>query len=357
MIGTMYETSPSIVAELLLGWYDRHGRELPWRSKRGQRADPYHVWLSEVMLQQTTVVTVGPYFQRFLERWPTVGDLAAASLDEVLVSWAGLGYYARARNLHRCAREVVARHGGAFPADEEALRHLPGIGDYTAAAIAAIAFDRPAVVMDGNIERVAARLFVIEEPLPRAKPLFKQWVARMTPQNRPGDFAQAVMDLGATLCTPRKPACAFCPCRPICRAASLGIAEALPVKASKPERPVRHGVVFWLRNSVGEVLLRRRPERGLLGGMMEFPSTDWRSDPFPRAEAEQQAPLRVDWQPLPGLVSHTFTHFHLQLALLAATTNENYLISDGRWCRLDQLHGQALPSVMKKVAQHAVGRI
>jgi len=357
MIGAMYETSPSLVAELLLGWYDRHGRELPWRSKGGQRPDPYHVWLSEVMLQQTTVATVGPYFLRFLEQWPTVGDLASASLDEVLVRWAGLGYYARARNLHRCAREVVARHRGAFPDSEEALRDLPGIGDYTAAAIAAIAFNRPAVVMDGNIERVAARLFAIKDILPRAKPLLKEWVARMTPQDRPGDFAQAAMDLGATLCTPRKPACAFCPCRPVCQAAALGIAETLPVKAVKPERPVRHGVVFWLGNRAGEVLLRRRPEQGLLGGMMEFPSTDWRLDPYQRPDAEQQAPVRADWRPLPGIVSHTFTHFHLQLALLAATTNANDIITDGRWCRLDQLHGQALPTVMKKVARHAVSLV
>ena len=348
----MFDSSPALLAESLLGWYDRHSRDLPWRSKGGGRPDPYHVWLSEVMLQQTTVATVGPYFRKFLERWPRVADLAAAELDQVLVAWAGLGYYARARNLHKCAQAVVERHGGIFPDTEEELRALPGVGDYTAAAVAAIAFDRPAAVMDGNIERVVSRLFAIEEPLPGAKPILKSLVARITPMHRPGDFAQAAMDLGATLCTPRKPACALCPWRSECRALKLGIAETLPRKAPKAERPVRHGVAFWAVNNAGEVLLRRRPEKGLLGAMMEVPSTAWRSEPWPFAEARRFAPAAADWRLLPDLVSHSFTHFHLQMAVAVGRTNDNR--ATGLWCAPAEFGGQALPTVMKKIVRHAM---
>jgi A/G-specific adenine glycosylase len=347
----MFDSSPALLAESLLGWYDRHSRDLPWRAKGGRRPDPYHVWLSEVMLQQTTVATVGPYFRKFLDLWPTVNDLAAAELNDVLVAWAGLGYYARARNLHKCAQAVASSHQGVFPDSEDALRDLPGIGDYTAAAVAAIAFDRPAAVMDGNIERVISRLFAVEEPLPGAKPALKALVARLTPQHRPGDFAQAAMDLGATLCTPRKPVCALCPWRPHCRAQALGIAETLPRKAPKAVRPVRHAIAFWTIGPEGAVLLRRRPEKGLLGGMMEIPSTDWRGRPWTLAEALEAAPGAADWRLLPDLVSHTFTHFHLQIAVAVGRTDGR---TSGVWCLPSDFGGQALPTVMKKVARHAM---
>ncbi|HYU11045.1 MAG TPA: A/G-specific adenine glycosylase, partial [Stellaceae bacterium] len=257
----------------LLAWYDRHRRDLPWRSPAGTRADPYRVWLSEIMLQQTTVVTVAPYFDRFVARWPDIRALAAASLDEVLHEWQGLGYYARARNLHACARAVVARHGGYFPENPAQLRALPGIGDYTAAAIAAIAFDHGSAAVDGNVERVVARLFAVVEPLPAAKPRLKALATALVPARRAGDFAQAMMDLGATLCTPRRPRCVLCPWREACAARAAGIADNLPARLDKPERPWRYGVVFWLSRGDGAVLLRRRPEKGLLGGMIELPST------------------------------------------------------------------------------------
>lgn len=351
IIRDMCDISPPI-APALLEWYDRHGRELPWRSKGGQIPDPYHVWLSEIMLQQTTVAAVGPYFAAFLARWPNIEALAAAPLDDVLVRWAGLGYYARARNLHGCARALVAQHGGKFPQTEDELRQLPGIGDYTAAAIAAIAFNRRAAVMDGNIERVVSRLFAIDEPLPGAKPLLKRQVLALTPRDRPGDFAQAAMDLGAMICTPRKPACAFCPLHFVCLAAKSGIAETLPVKAAKKERPTRYGLVFWLQDQNGAVLLRRRPERGLLGGMMEFPSSEWREQPWSGRDAEGQGPIAADWRKLPGVVPHSFTHFHLQLELVTARAAKPAGI-EGIWCQPAELRDLALPTLMRKVAKHA----
>src|SRR5947199_697378 len=253
-------------AAAVLAWYDRHRRELPWRALPGETADPYRVWLSEIMLQQTTVVTVAPYFARFVARWPDVRSLAAANLDEVLHEWQGLGYYARARNLHACARVVVERHGGDFPDDPAALRALPGIGDYTAAAIAAIAFDHPSAAVDGNVERVVARLLAIDEPLPQAKPKLRALAAALVPERRAGDFAQALMDLGAVLCTPRRPRCVLCPWRERCAAAAAGIAEELPVMAEKPQRPLRYGVAFWLARADGPVIPRPRSEHGLLSG-------------------------------------------------------------------------------------------
>jgi A/G-specific adenine glycosylase len=343
-------------AELLLAWYDRHARVLPWRARAGQTPDPYHVWLSEVMLQQTTVAAVAPYFERFLERWPRVADLAAATLDEVLTAWAGLGYYARARNLHACAKSVAVDHGGLFPESEEELRRLPGVGDYTAAAIAAIAFGRKAVVLDGNIERVMARLFAVRDPLPGAKPRLKELAAALTPDMRPADYAQEAMDLGATLCTPKKPACAFCPLSADCRARAEGIAADLPARTAKPARPLRFGVVFWAENDNRSVLLRRRPERGLLGGMTEFPSTEWRSGPWSWPHAGQAAPIEAEWRALPGTVSHVFTHFHLELAVVAATLAARP--PDGAfWCPITDLGKQALPSVMRKVAKHALSQL
>ena len=343
-------------ADLLLAWYDRQGRDLPWRSKGGVKPDPYHVWLSEVMLQQTTVAAVGPYFHRFLERWPRVEHLAASPLNDVLVMWAGLGYYARARNLHACAKAVCERHGGRFPENLEQLRALPGIGDYTAAAIFSIAFGAKATVMDGNIERVMARLFAVKEPLPGAKPILKRYAASLTPDVRPGDYAQAAMDLGATICTPKKPACIFCPLSAQCVGRAEGIAERLPAKAPKAARPLRFGVVFWAENDNDAVLIRRRPETGLLGGMMEFPSTDWLGEPWGWPHAGRSAPLAADWRSLPGTVSHVFTHFHLQLAVVAATTRL-HAPAGAFWCPIGDLKGQALPTVMKKVAKHAISSL
>src|SRR5579872_129232 len=298
---------------LLLAWYDRHRRDLPWRAAPGERADPYRVWLSEIMLQQTTVPAVGPYFARFVARWPDVSALAAAPLDDILHQWQGLGYYARARNLHACAGAVVARHGGRFPDDIAALRALPGIGDYTANAIAAIAFDRRAAAVDGNVERVMARLYAIETPLPAAKPELRAAAQALVPPSRAGDYAQAVMDLGATICVPQKPRCILCPWRGACRAHRAGIAERLPARLAPAAKPVRYGVAFWVVRAGGAVPLRRRPEKGLLGGMMEVPSTEWRRTAWRAAEAAVHAPCRARWTRVPDVVRHTFTHFHLEL--------------------------------------------
>jgi len=344
--------SAAALARALLGWYDRHRRALPWRALPGEAADPYRVWLSEIMLQQTTVATVGPYFRDFLARWPDVDALAAADLDEVLHAWQGLGYYARARNLHACAKRVAALHGGLFPADEEGLRALPGIGPYTAAAIAAIAFDVPATAMDGNVERVIARLRNVATPLPAAKPELYALAAAITPKTRAGDYAQAIMDLGATVCLPRNPRCMICPWSDACAARAAGTAESLPARTAKATRPIRYGIAFWAVKD-GAVLLRRRPEKGLLGGMMEIPSTDWRGRPWSLAEAKEAAPVKGRWRLSDGTVRHVFTHFALELGVATAE------VADGRgaegvWCPLERLSDHALPTVMKKVAKHAL---
>ncbi|HKT19335.1 MAG TPA: A/G-specific adenine glycosylase [Stellaceae bacterium] len=336
----------------LLAWYDRHRRVLPWRAPPGERPDAYRVWLSEIMLQQTTVVAVGPYFERFLERWPRVEALAAASLDEVLHAWQGLGYYARARNLHACARSLVAEHGGAFPTTEAELRALPGIGAYTAAAIAAIAFDRPAMPVDGNIERVVARLFAVREVLPNAKPRLRELAASLLPERRQGDFAQAAMDLGATICTPKKPKCVLCPWREDCAARRAGIAESLPLRTPKRAKPMRRGVAFWIEDKSGAVLLRRRPAKGLLGGMIEVPSTEWRGKAWEIEEAKKAAPLpAARWTLLSGVVRHSFTHFDLELQVLAGKATR--APSDLLWVLPQALQTQALPTVMKKVIAFA----
>ena len=330
----------------LLAWYDRHRRDLPWRARPGEAVDPYRVWLSEIMLQQTTVAAVGPYFGQFLTRWPNVGSLARAELNDVLHAWQGLGYYARARNLHACARAIVER--GGFPDAEAGLRDLPGIGAYTAAAIAAIAFGRQAAAVDGNAERVLARLYAVHTPLPAVKPRLRAYAAALVPADRPGDFAQALMDLGATTCTPKKPRCGLCPWRASCRAHARGIAEKLPRRAAKPPKPMRHGVAFWTVNEAGAVLLRRRPINGLLGGMMEVPSTLWRAKPWAVKEAEKAAPLKARWRRLPGTVAHGFTHFDLELVILAATVRGR-AAHDRLWVAPASLKDYALPSVMKKV--------
>jgi A/G-specific adenine glycosylase len=335
----------------LLAWYDRHRRQLPWRSSPEEQPDPYRVWLSEIMLQQTTVVTVAPYFDRFVARWPTVSLLAAASLDEVLHQWQGLGYYARARNLHACARTVVKERGGRFPDTLAGLRALPGIGDYTAAAIAAIAFDRREAAVDGNVERVVARLFAVREPVPPAKPRLRELARELVPAQRAGDFAQAMMDLGATICTPRRPRCVLCPWREPCAARESGFAEELPARAEKPERPLRHGIVFWLQRPDGAVLLRRRPERGLLGGMIEVPSTPWREAEWRESEALLSAPAAAKWTKLPGTVQHGFTHFRLDLTILAGTTEAP---PEGIWARPEEFKDYAMPTLTKKVVKHAM---
>jgi A/G-specific adenine glycosylase len=349
---------PPAVADRLLPWYDRHRRDLPWRAPPGVTADPYRVWLSEIMLQQTTVPAAAPYFRHFTERWPTVIELAESPLDDVLVAWAGLGYYARARNLHKCAREVAERRGGRFPDTEEALLELPGVGAYTAAAIAAIAFDRPATVVDGNVERVVARLFAVEEPLPGVKPKLRRLAATLTPHRRPGDFAQAMMDLGATVCTPRKPRCMLCPLAEGCEARAAGIQEELPRRAAKADKPTRRGMAFWLVNPEGAVLLRRRAEDGLLGGMTEVPSTAWTDGPVPEERAAAgAAPLAAPWRRLPGMVRHTFSHFHLELGVMAARAGAGWGAADGFWVPVDRLGGEALPSVMRKVVRHALAHV
>jgi A/G-specific adenine glycosylase len=337
------------IAGRLLPWYDRHARALPWRVPPGSgvRPDPYRVWLSEVMLQQTTVAAVDGYFRRFTDRWPSVHALAAAPEAEVMAAWAGLGYYARARNLIACARAVAA--AGTFPDTEEGLRALPGIGRYTAAAVAAIAFGRVAVVVDGNVERVMARLHAVETPLPAAKAELTALAARHTPAERPGDYAQAVMDLGATICTPRRPACGICPLRGACAAVAAGIAEALPRKTPKPERPLRRGIAYLARDTGGAVLLERRAERGLLGGMLGWPTTDWGAAP---AEAP---PLPAAWADPGAEVRHVFTHFELRLALRTATVPAGTAAARGLWVPAPEFRPASLPTVMRKAWDMARG--
>ncbi|MGB8276818.1 MAG: A/G-specific adenine glycosylase [Methylovirgula sp.] len=335
-------------AAALLAWYDRHRRSLPWRAAPGVAADPYAVWLSEIMLQQTTVAAVKPYFAAFLARWPDVAALAAAPVEAVMQQWAGLGYYSRARNLYACAQAIVKEHGGHFPASEAALLELPGIGPYTAAAIAAIAFNEKVAVVDGNVERVMARLAALEVLLPAAKPLIKEKVAALVPAERPGDFAQAMMDLGATVCTPRRPACGLCPLHPFCKAAAQAAAERFPLKAQKRERPHRQGAVFFIRRR-GAVLLRTRPPRGLLGGMAEIPGTNW-SAAFDCEKALREAPLIADYRRLTLDVSHVFTHFSLRLAIFVADIAPATAAPAGcRWVKEDALGQEALPSLMRKV--------
>ncbi|WP_091737197.1 A/G-specific adenine glycosylase [Phenylobacterium immobile] len=333
---------------LLLAWYDANARDLPWRVRPAARAaglvaDPYRVWLSEVMLQQTTVPHAAPYFLRFTERWPTVADLAAAADEEVMAAWAGLGYYARARNLLACARAVASRHAGVFPNDPAALRALPGLGDYTTAAVSAIAFGQTANVVDGNVERVMARLFAVEAPLPAGKPELKALAASLVRDDRPGDWAQALMDLGATVCRPKAPLCELCPIADHCAGLATGAPETFPRKTAKAARPHRHGVAFILTRDDQVALVRREP-KGLLGGMLALPTTDWRSAPFSDAEAIAAAPAPADWRRV-GEIEHVFTHFSLGLAVYRAEGEANGVI----WSPRRDL--SALPSVFLKAAR------
>ncbi len=340
----------------LLGWYDAHARQLPWRVPPGggRQADAYHVWLSEIMLQQTTVVVVREYFEKFLATWPRVEDLAAADLDDVLRAWAGLGYYARARNLHKCAVIVARDLGGEFPRTAEELQKLPGIGPYTAAAIGAIAFDEQVAAVDGNVERVMARYYAVETPLPEAKDELKALAAKLVPSKRAGDYAQAVMDLGATICAPRKANCLICPWSEGCAGRTKGIAETLPRKSPKKAKPQRYGVCFWVERKDGAVLLRRRPETGLLGGMMEVPSGEWSLDKALAVNVD--APVAANWAVLPRRVKHTFTHFHLELEIrVARDAVAHDARHDFRWVSRAELAGEALPSVMRKVCAAVLG--
>ncbi|MBI1216878.1 MAG: A/G-specific adenine glycosylase [Alphaproteobacteria bacterium] len=336
----------------LLGWFDRHQRVLPWRARKGRRPDPYHVWLSEIMLQQTTVVTVGPYFEKFLKKWPSVQKLAAASQDEVLAAWAGLGYYARARNLHKCAQAVTNDYGGVFPDTEEGLLELPGIGPYTAAAIASIAFDVPATAVDGNVERVVSRFFSIEEPLPASKKTIREKAAQLAKGvSRPGDFTQAFMELGATVCTPRKPKCGLCPWKDDCAARRKGNAEELPRKLAKAAKPVRYGKVFWLSDGKGRFLIHKRAGQGLYGGMYQLPTTEWITDR--KAAAKLPAPFQETIKPCPlgESVRHSLTHFDLVLEIWTAKAPRAGTVKgleEACWIHSENIGDYGLPTLMRK---------
>jgi A/G-specific adenine glycosylase len=342
----------------LLAWYDRHRRVLPWRAMPGEVSDPYRVWLSEIMLQQTTVKAVIPYFVAFTTRWPNVSALGSADIEDVMRQWAGLGYYSRARNLHACAVAVLREHGGAFPDTEDGLRKLPGVGPYTAAAIAAIAFGRATMPVDGNIERVVTRLYAIDEPLPKAKPLVQQLALTLMDAARAGDCAQALMDLGSSICTPKKPACALCPLNEDCAARARGDQEMFPRKAPKKSGALRRGAAFVVLRG-DEILLRTRASKGLLGGMTEVPTSQWLADQDDKA-ARRQAPSLAGlsrWQRKAGIVEHVFTHFPLELVVYVARVPAGTSAPDGmRWVALVDANQEALPSVMRKVIAHGVAK-
>jgi A/G-specific adenine glycosylase len=349
---------------LLLEWYDRHRRKLPWRPPAGERADPYRVWLSEIMLQQTGVKTVGPYFEKFLARWPDIAALGRASLDDVLRMWAGLGYYSRARNLHACAVKVARDYDGVFPDSEEGLRVLPGIGPYTAAAISAIAFGRRTMPVDGNIERVVSRLFAVETPLPQAKPLIQQLATTLLgasragdEKSRAGDSAQALMDLGSSICTPKRPACALCPLNDGCAARRRGDPEIFPRKLAKKTGALRRGAAFVVTRGE-ELLVRTRPEKGLLGGMTEVPGSDWLARQDDKTALKQAPALKGvrHWHRKAGIVTHVFTHFQLELVVYTASVAARTRAPQAmRWVPIATLADEALPNVMRKVVAHGLG--
>lgn len=335
------------MSQILLDWYDRHARVMPWRISPQDRADgirpdPYRVWMSEVMLQQTTVAAVKDYFRRFTDRWPTVTDLASAQDADVMAEWAGLGYYARARNLLKCARYVVEHHDGVFPNHHDRLLKLPGVGPYTAAAVSSIAFDQPETVVDGNVERVISRLYDIHTPLPTSKPELTDLARTLTPSERPGDYAQAIMDLGATICTPKSPACGICPWHEPCLARAHGTAAELPKKVAKKPKPTRHGIVYIARREDGSWLMETRPDKGLLGGMLAFPTTDWGET------TEDLPPLSAEWEELDAEALHTFTHFHLRLRIMTAWIEDDAVPSRGHFLAASDFSPAALPTVFRK---------
>lgn len=343
------EASP-LDATAVLSWYDRHARTLPWRvppadRAAGEKPDPYRVWLSEVMLQQTTIGAVMNYYRRFLDLWPTVADLAAAPLDAILVEWAGLGYYARARNLHACATAVAER--GGFPKTYAELLTLPGIGAYTAAAVAAICFDERVAVIDGNVDRLLARYLALSVPVRDLKPKLRDFLQQSVP-NRAGDFAQALMDLGATICAPRQTLCMVCPLQPACLGTRTGEPLQFPVKAEKPERPTRYGHAFIIRDAAGDIYLRQRPPTGVLAKMTEVPTGAWID-----SKADPVFPFAADWKPL-GQIVHVFTHFRLELEVWTATDSADSVLSDGWWTSPDALGKEALPSLFTKVLKLAL---
>ncbi|MCP4382382.1 MAG: A/G-specific adenine glycosylase [Hyphomicrobiales bacterium] len=346
---------PPSLSTALLNWYDRHARRLPWRigpaeRARGQRPDPYRVWLSEVMLQQTTVAAVKPYFETFVTIWPDVASLAGASRDDVMKAWAGLGYYSRARNLHACAQIVATKHEGRFPLTAEELKALPGIGDYTAAAIAAIAYDESVAVVDGNIERVITRLDALDKPLPAGKKAIRARQAALTPEIRAGDYAQAMMDLGASICTPKRPACSLCPLAKNCVAFARGEQERYPVKPDRTRRPTRFGTAYVAQRSDGAVLLRKRPDAGLLGGMAEVPGSEWTREPSTNS-ASDAAPIAADWQPAANPIVHVFTHFRLELTVYKAAVDIIEAPHGTWWSSATSLPSEALPSAFKKAIE------
>ena len=387
MVGSMPPASKTKQGDLstrLLAWYDIHRRVLPWRAPAGKRADPYRVWLSEIMLQQTTVQAVGNYYRKFLQLWPDVKALADAPQDKVLAAWAGLGYYARARNLHAAARMVAHEMGGRFPTSAETLRELPGVGSYTSGAISAIAYDEKQAAMDANAERVIARLYAVETPMPKAKTELHALCSALVP-DRAGDFAQALMDLGSAICTPKRPACQNCPWFADCKARKRGIQEQLPVKAPKMARPLKRGAAFVARDRTGAVLLVKRPDKGLLASMLEPPLGPWEENFPSNAKALKQAPFEAAWKKKPGIVRHGFTHFELEIEVYVADVGKRPQLSwpanaghpvengkrskkrkmDGpdkpghdkqqvRWIASDQLREVELPTVMRKIVEHAI---
>jgi A/G-specific adenine glycosylase len=365
---TRFEIGNAVaIRRALLAWYDRERRVLPWRAAPGRQPNPYHVWLSEIMLQQTTVAAVVPYFHRFIARWPTLADLAGARLADILHAWQGLGYYARAHNLRACAKAVMAEHGGSLPKHEAELLGLPGIGPYTAAAIAAIAFGSPATPVDGNVIRVIARLANVQAPLPGAKQRIAQLAAALTPSRRAGDFAQGLMDLGSAVCTPRRPTCNQCPLSKRCLGFAAGDAANLPRRAAKAKRPLRHAVAYLARRADGAVLFRQRPDNGLLAGMTEVPTTPWRARAWRTDEIAAHAPLPARWRRLPGLVKHSFTHFDLEVAVVTGHVGDGLdglpspkrsrfgFAQAGAWRKPEQFAELALPTLMKKLCRLAAG--
>lgn len=336
----------------LLTWYDRHRRQMPWRALPDAKANPYHVWLSEIMLQQTTVATVKPYFEKFITRWPAIEDLAQASEDDVLTQWAGLGYYSRARNLYKCAHLIVDQYGGVFPKDIKTLKLLPGIGDYTASAIRAIAHDKPATVVDGNVERVISRIFALETPLPQSKKQIQTYAEKLSPKTRSGDYAQAIMDLGATICTPKSPKCSLCPWGKKCLAYDKKNQTKYPIKQTKKPRPKRYTTAFVFIGNQNRVFLRRRADKGLLAGMMEVPSSNWIKNKKEDKGNLSFLDQKTHYTLLPENIRHVFTHFELNVRVVLlpkeALTDKN-----GVWVKKDDLGNHPLPTLMKKIINYA----